>query len=59
MTPEEMQDLRTGDLVRHASSGEVFVVTGNYGGRVTAVRSVDLTNPHEWYVVSNHKEKEA
>jgi predicted Zn-dependent protease len=28
-----------------------MVVTANYGARVTAVRSADLTNPDEWDVI--------
>lgn len=27
-------------------------VTGNYGDRVTAAQTVDLTNPPEWELVS-------
>ncbi len=48
MTDDEMQNLKRGDLVRHKSGGRVYVVTDNYGGRVTAVRSVDITNSIEW-----------
>jgi len=51
MTPEEMTNLSSGDIIRHASGGEAFVVTGNFGGRVTAVRTVDVTNPIEWELV--------
>jgi hypothetical protein len=41
--------LSVGDVVRHcADKDTTYVVTANYGGRVTAVRSVDITNPEEW-----------
>lgn len=48
MTQDDLKNLQVGDLVRHAAFHGVYVVTGNYGGRVTAVRTVDLTNPSEW-----------
>lgn len=48
LTAESMKKLRNGDLVKHRLGPEVFVVTGNYGERVTAVRTVDITNPGEW-----------
>ena len=51
MTAEEMADLGTGDIVRHKSSAEAVVVMANYGDRVTAVRTFDLTNPDEWLLV--------
>ncbi len=48
MTEDEMLELDVGDIVRHAEGGESYVVTGNYVGRVTAVRTVDITNASEW-----------
>lgn len=56
MTPEEMKMLNVGDVVRHVAGEKGYVVTGNFGGRVTAVRSVDITNPDEWDLVAkaNH-----
>lgn len=48
MTKDEMRALREGDIVRGKSSGMAFIITGNYGERLTAVRSVDITNPDEW-----------
>jgi hypothetical protein len=47
---DELRALKPGDLVRHISEAmpHTYVVTGNYGGRVTAVCSVDLTNAPEW-----------
>lgn len=43
-----LSQLQRGDIVRHRSSGDSMVVTANYGNRVTAVRTVDITNPTEW-----------
>ena len=51
MTTEEMKHLERGDIVKHALDPRTFIVTGNYGGRVTAVATVDITNPPEWEVV--------
>lgn len=52
MTRDELKKLEPGDLVRAKFNGEVYMVTGNYGERVTAVQTVDITNPPEWEVVS-------
>ena len=51
MTREEFERLREGDIVRSKLSGDSYVVTANCRGRVTAVRTADLTNPDEWEVV--------
>ena len=52
MTKGEMYSLRTGDIVIGEFSGLAYVVTANYGNRVTAVRTVDITNPDEWLLSS-------
>jgi hypothetical protein len=51
MTKDEFKNLRYGDIVRSQAGGESYIVTANYGGRVTAVRTADLTNPIEWELV--------
>jgi hypothetical protein len=51
MTQEEFEHLEQGDIVRHMDSGDSMVVTANYGKRVTAVRTADLSNPDEWKLV--------
>lgn len=48
MTPGEFSGLKPGDLVRHKGSSKAAIVHANYGGRVTAARTFDLTNPAEW-----------
>jgi hypothetical protein len=50
MSHADMSALKPGDIVRGVR-GESYVVTANYGDRVTAVRTADLTNPHEWEIV--------
>ncbi|MBN3949384.1 MAG: hypothetical protein HWQ38_24140 [Nostoc sp. NMS7] len=51
MTPEQFKNLKTGDIVRGVLSSHTYIVTDNYGDHVTAVRTVDLTNPSEWELV--------
>ncbi len=57
MTKEDLKNLNTGDIVKHKSINEPIVVTANYGRRVTAVQTHDLTNPDEWELVlkANYK----
>lgn len=52
MKGEAFRKLKRGDLVKHKHDRRTFVVTSNYGGRVTAVSSVDMTNPSEWDLVN-------
>ena len=61
MSENEMRKLQVGDIVRGKLTGMVFVVTANYGNRVTAVRTVDITNPDEWEALSvqhNYEDEE-
>ncbi len=51
MRDDEMKKLDSGDIVRSKVTGEAWIVTGNYGGHITAVRTADLTNPMEWDLV--------
>lgn len=62
MTREEMESLNVGDIVRHADPSHIgrqqYIVTGNYGGRVTAVKTIDIMNPSEWVVIDRVKTRE-
>lgn len=51
MNKEEFKKLEMGDIIRHKLDVKSVVVTGNFGDRVTAVRTVDVTNPSEWDVI--------
>jgi hypothetical protein len=52
MTKEEMGKLGRGDLVRHKTcEAAIVVVMDNYGDRVTAVQTVDITNENEWDLI--------
>lgn len=58
MTEDDFKRLDVGDIVRPKGAAHAYVVTqGNVLGRVTAVRTVDMTNPPEWDLVSkaNHE----
>ncbi len=44
----DISELSEGTIVRHRSGSEAYIVTGNYGGRATAVRTTDISNPAEW-----------
>ena len=57
MTPEEMKALQPGDLVRHPFLEHAYVITGNYGTHVTAVRQVLITNPQEWEIVPRPRKR--
>jgi hypothetical protein len=47
----KLDQLQPGDCVRHKNGRVVYFVTANYGQRVTAVSTADLTNPNEWEVL--------
>lgn len=44
----KLNELPRGTIIRHALDERSFVVTANYGSRVTAVATVDVTNISEW-----------
>jgi hypothetical protein len=47
----EFSQLQEGDIVQEKSSGLAYVVVANYGDRVLVVRSMELSNPDEWWLV--------
>jgi hypothetical protein len=54
----DLATLDVGDIIRHACDHQTYVVTSNYGDRVTAVQTVDVTNPIEWVLVSKVTQRE-
>lgn len=46
-----VHDLKAGDIVRNKSGSEAYVVTGTFGGRATAVRSIDIHHANEWMIL--------
>jgi hypothetical protein len=55
MTKEQMKRLQPGDIIRGKVSGEAFIVTANYGERVTAVKTVDIKCSSEWDVIRGYE----
>jgi hypothetical protein len=51
MDKEVFSKLDRGDIVKHISNAGTFVITSNYGKRITATTTVDITNPDEWELV--------
>lgn len=52
MKQEDFENLQPGDVVRNKhNKGNAYIIHANYGGRVTAVRVADMTNPTEWELV--------
>lgn len=52
---KRLSELAIGDIVIGKASAISYIVTANYGNRVTAVRSADITNPDEWMVIRDSK----
>ena len=52
MNQEEFDNLKGGDIIRHLPSSIAYIVTSNYGDRVTAVRTVDVRNPGDWFLAA-------
>jgi hypothetical protein len=48
MTQDEFKNLSRGDIVQHVRHSEPYIVDANYGHHVTAVKTVDMSNPDEW-----------
>lgn len=48
---DSLDELEIGDIVQHKGSGNSYVVVGNYGTFVTAVKEQNIMNPVEWVKV--------
>jgi hypothetical protein len=54
--PFDFKTISEGMIIRNAGFPmHSYVLTGNYGSRATAVRTVDITNPSEWQVLNPTK----
>lgn len=47
-----LRDLERGMIIRHKGDSKTWLVDENYGERVTVVSSMDVTNIHEWEIVT-------
>jgi hypothetical protein len=56
---KSLNELKVGDLIKGKSSELGYIVTANYGKRLTATRTQDVTNPDEWelFIVGSLEEK--
>lgn len=57
MTNDEFNQLQPGDIVRHFSNGDGYIVHTNNGRSVEAVRIMHLTNPSEWHLIQKAQPK--
>lgn len=48
LTASEMKGLDVGDILQGQHTNQIWIVSGNYGARATAVCSADITNPGEF-----------
>ena len=51
MKDSTFKELNRGDLIRHKNHSTTFIVSANYGKYITAITSVDMSNPSEWDLV--------
>lgn len=51
MNQQQFHELRPGDIVRHVVGHDGYIVTGNYGDYVVAVRTIIMGRPEEWTLV--------
>jgi len=56
MNNQQFNNLNVGDIVRSNPTGLAYIVTQIFGDRITAVRSVDITNPIEWELVRKNEQ---
>lgn len=49
---DSIAQLDRGDIIKHRSGGNSYVVNENYGNRVTAVDTRDITNASEWLILA-------
>ena len=59
MTKEQMTRLQNGDIVRNLDSGIAYIIVRNWNGfEAIAIRSISVTNPSEWMMVSESNPRE-
>jgi hypothetical protein len=51
VTEADLHALREGDCIQSKLTGQTYLVTRNYGTRITAVCTVDVTHAEEWDVL--------
>ena len=48
MSKDDLSQLRSGDMVCNDGSGNSFIVISNVDGKITAIRTLVVSNPTEW-----------
>ena len=48
MKSSQMRKLQPGDMIRNTNTGSTYVVVCNHGTRITARRTVEITDTSEW-----------
>ncbi len=51
----QLVDIEEPSIIRHKVTKEVWIVTANYGDRLTAVRTMDVRNKAEWEVLCGER----
>jgi hypothetical protein len=54
---ESIAQLQPGDIIRHVNGADGYIVTGNAGDHVIAVRVMHVTNPRDWLLISRADHK--
>lgn len=58
MTKKDMEKIEVGDIIKKKNSDEMaFIVSANFGNRLTAVRSIEVRedSAKEWEIVSKRR----
>jgi hypothetical protein len=52
---ETIRQLQVGDIIRNIGSGTAYTIISVTGGKILAVREIEITNPPEWELVIANK----
>ena len=48
MKPSQVRKLQAGDMIRNTNTGSTYIVVCNHGTRITARRTIEITDTSEW-----------
>ncbi len=52
MNKKQMANLKVGDIIQSKKDSKwAFIVSQNFGERLIAVRTIEITNPTDWELV--------
>ena len=55
---KKLSDFQPGDYIQNKTTGNIYIVLGNYGSFAVAVREVAVMNPSEWEITRQIENKE-